>query len=159
VSTVTGILLIVAIFRQVRPHELMPRAALLPPGAACGGGDLARAHDPGARQRRPDQGNGLAALDVRAERPPAGAAMALGITDPSRQVIVRRRLVAAPDNTPVQFRVSYVPAELAESTPIAQPAAITDAWPAALSAYLGTQVRLASSQVTARHPNQEEAAG
>jgi DNA-binding GntR family transcriptional regulator len=107
----------------------------------------------------PDQGNGLAALDVRAERPPAGAAMALGITDPSRQVIVRRRLVAAPDNTPVQFRVSYVPAELAESTPIAQPAAITDAWPAALSAYLGTQVRLASSQVTARHPNQEEAAG
>ena len=36
-------------------------------------------------------------------------------TDPSRQVIVRRRLVAAPGNTPVQFRVSYVPAELAEA--------------------------------------------
>ena len=84
--------------------------------------------------------------------------MALGITDPSRQVIVRRRLAAAPDNTPVQFRVSYVPAELAEGTPIAQSTAITDAWPAALTTYLGKQVRLASSQVTARHPNHEEAA-
>jgi hypothetical protein len=40
----------------------------------------------------PDADNGLAALDVRAERPPADAAVALGITDPSRQVIVRRRL-------------------------------------------------------------------
>ena len=71
---------------------------------------------------------------------------------------MRRRLAAAPDNTPVQFRVSYIPAELAEGTPIAQSAAINDAWPAALGAYLGTQVRLASSQVTARHPNHEEAA-
>ena len=40
----------------------------------------------------------------------------------------------------------------------AQPPAIPDAWPAALATYLGTQVRLASSQVTARHPNHEEAA-
>ena len=31
-----------------------------------------------------DADNGLAALDVRTERPPADAAMALGITDPSR---------------------------------------------------------------------------
>ena len=106
----------------------------------------------------PDVGNELAALDVRAERPSADAAMALGITDPSRQVIVRRRLAAAPDSTPVQFRISYVPAELADGTPIAQPAAITDAWPAALITYLGKQVRLASSQITARHPNHEEAA-
>jgi hypothetical protein len=105
-----------------------------------------------------DADNGLAALDVRAERPPADAAMALGITDPSRQVIVRRRLAAAPDNTPVQFRVSYIPAELAEGTPIAQATAIPDAWPAALTTYLGKQVRLASSQATARHPNHEEAA-
>jgi DNA-binding GntR family transcriptional regulator len=106
----------------------------------------------------PDEDHGLAALDVRAERPPADAAVALGITDPSRQVIVRRRLAGAPDNTPVQFRVSYIPAELAEGTPIAQPTAINNAWPAALGVYLGTQVRLASSQVTARHPNHEEAA-
>ena len=106
----------------------------------------------------PDEDNSLAALDVRAERPPAGAAIALGITGPSRQVIVRRRLASAPDNTPVQFRVSYIPAELAEGTPIAQSTAITDAWPAALTTYLGKQVRLASSQATARHPNHEEAA-
>jgi GntR family transcriptional regulator len=106
----------------------------------------------------PDTGDGIAALDVRAERPPADAAVALGISDPSRPVIVRRRLAAAPDDTPVQFRVSYVPAELAEGTPIAQPAAIADAWPAALTTHLGRQVRLASSQVTARHPSPEEAA-
>jgi len=106
----------------------------------------------------PDTDSSHAALDVRAERPPADAAIALGITDPSRQVLVRRRLVAAPDDTPVQLRVSYLPAELAEGTPIAQPQAIPDAWPAALSTYLGKQVRLASSQVTARHPNHEETA-
>jgi DNA-binding GntR family transcriptional regulator len=105
----------------------------------------------------PHADDGLAALDVRAERPPADAAMALGITNPSRKVIVRRRLVAAPDDTPVQFRVSYLPAELAQDTPIAQPQAISEAWPAVLGTYLGTQVRLASSHVTARHPTHEEA--
>ena len=36
--------------------------------------------------------------------------------------------------------------------------AIPDEWPAALTTYLGNQIRLASSQVTARHPNHEEAA-
>jgi len=37
-------------------------------------------------------------------------------------------------------------------------AALRDAWPAALTTYLGRQIRLASSQVTARHPDHEEAA-
>jgi hypothetical protein len=69
-----------------------------------------------------------------------------------------RSHATAPDSTPVQFRISYVPAELAEGTPIAQSTAITDPWPAALTTYLGKQVRLVSSQVTARHPNHEEAA-
>jgi len=105
----------------------------------------------------PDADGELAALDVRTERPPADAALALGVTDPTRPVIVRRRLLAAPDETPVQFRVSYLPAELAERTPIAQPHAIPDAWPAALTTYLGRQVRLASSHLTARHPTPEEA--
>jgi DNA-binding GntR family transcriptional regulator len=104
-----------------------------------------------------DTDGGLAALDVRTEHPPAEAALALGITDPTRPVMVRRRLLTATDQTPVQFRVSYLPAELAQNTPIAQPHAIPDAWPAALSAYLGRQVRLASSHLTARHPTQEEA--
>jgi DNA-binding GntR family transcriptional regulator len=106
----------------------------------------------------PDTDGGLAALDVRAERPPADAALALGVADPTRPVIVRRRLLAAPDETPVQFRVSYLPAELAERTPIAQPQAIPEAWPAALTTYLGRQVRLANSHITARHPTHEEAA-
>ena len=99
----------------------------------------------------------LRLTSVRNDRPPmlpspSGSPALRG------RVIVRRRLAAAPDNTPVQFRVSYIPAELAEGTPIAQSPAIPDAWPAALAAYLGKQVRLASSQVTARHPNHEEAA-
>jgi hypothetical protein len=64
----------------------------------------------------PDADNGLAALRVRAERPPADAAVALGISDPSRQIIVRRRLGATADDTSVQLCVSYVPAELAEGT-------------------------------------------
>jgi GntR family transcriptional regulator len=104
----------------------------------------------------PDTDDGPAALDVRAEQPPADAALALRITDPSQQVIVRRRLVAAADGTPVQFRISYIPA--AEGTPIAAPQTIGDAWPTALATYLGKQVRLASSHVTARHPSQQEAA-
>jgi DNA-binding GntR family transcriptional regulator len=129
-----------------------------PPAAVPGRLTIWPAHTiPAHGSITPDAGNGPAVLDVRAERPPADVAVALGITDPSRQVIVRRRLAAAPDSTPVQFRVSYIPAELAEGTPIAQSAAIPDAWPAALAAYLGTQVRLAGSQVTARHPSQEEA--
>jgi len=106
----------------------------------------------------PDTEGGIAALDVRAEQPPADAALALGVADPTRPVIVRRRLLAAADDTPVQFRVSYLPAELAQSTPIAQPHPITDAWPTALTTYLGRQVHLASSHVTARHPTPEEAA-
>src|SRR6266700_4119583 len=101
---------------------------------------------------------GTPALDVRAERPPADVALALQAADPARPVIVRRRLLTAQDGTPVELRVSYLPTELAEGTPIAQAQAIPEAWPAALANYLGRQVRLASSHVTARHPNQEEAA-
>jgi len=113
---------------------------------------------PASGDIEPDGDDRSAALDVRIERPPADAAMALAITGPSRQVLVRRRMVAAPDGTPVQFRISYLPAELADGTPIAQSQAISEAWPAALATYLGKQVHLASSHVTARHPNHEEAA-
>ena len=130
-----------------------------PPAAVPGRLTVRPVHTiPATGSIEPDSDSEPGALDVRAERPPADAAMALGITDPSRSVLVRRRLVAAPDGTPVQFRVSYLPAELAEDTPIAQPQAIPDPWPAALSTYLGTQARVASSHVTARHPNHEEAA-
>jgi DNA-binding GntR family transcriptional regulator len=100
----------------------------------------------------------LTALDVRTERPPADVALALGITDLGRLVIVRRRLLAALDGTPIQFRVSYLPADLAENTAIGQPKPIPDPWPAALGTFLGKQVQLASSHVTARHPTHEEAA-
>ena len=48
----------------------------------------------------PEADNELAALDVRAERPPADAAVALGISDPSRQVIVRRLVSGRPGRHP-----------------------------------------------------------
>jgi hypothetical protein len=75
----------------------------------------------------------LTALDVRTERPPADVALALGIINPTRLVIVRRRLLAAPDGTPIQLRVRYLAAELAETTAIGQPKPIPDPWPAALA--------------------------
>lgn len=130
-----------------------------PPAAVPGRLTVRLAHTiPVSGSIDPDTDSKLAAIDVRAERPPADAAVALGIIDSSRLVIVRRQLVAAIDDTPVQFRASYVPAELAAGTPLAQPETIPDAWSAALSTYIGRQVRLVSSQVTARHPNHEEAA-
>jgi GntR family transcriptional regulator, phosphonate transport system regulatory protein len=101
---------------------------------------------------------GTPTLDVRAERPPADAALALRVADPMQPAIVRRRLLSAADGTPVELRVSYLPTELAEGTRIAQAQAIPEDWPAALATCLGRKVRLASSHVTARHPNQEEAA-
>jgi GntR family transcriptional regulator len=101
---------------------------------------------------------GVPTLDVRTERPPADAALALRVPDPMQPVIVRRRLLSTADGTPVELRVSYLPADLAEGTPIALNQAISEAWPVALTTYLGRQIRLASSHVTARHPNQEEAA-
>src|SRR6266508_850097 len=42
----------------------------------------------------PDTGDGIAALDVRTEQPPADAAVALRLPDPSRPVVVRRQLLA-----------------------------------------------------------------
>jgi DNA-binding GntR family transcriptional regulator len=105
-----------------------------------------------------DGGNVIAALDVRAEPPPADAALALRVADPSRPVIARRCLHAAPDNAPVQFRVSYLPTELAEPTPIGRAEPLPEAWPAALATHLGIRVRLARSHITARHPHTEEAA-
>ena len=119
--------------------------------------DPADAHCPDRRDISLDVA-GTPALDVRAERPPADAALALRAAAPSLPVIVRRRLLSTEDGTPVELRVSYLPMEMAEGTPIAQAQAIPEAWPAALATYLGKQVRLASSHVTARHPNQEEAA-
>ena len=142
--------------RSATEHEHSRKAP--PPVGVPGRLTIRPAHTvPADRSISPDEA-GTPALDVRAERPPADAALALRAADPWRSVIVRRRLLSAADGTPVELRVSYLPAELVEGTPIAQAQAIPDAWPATLVTYLGRQVRLASSHVTARHPNQEEAA-
>jgi DNA-binding GntR family transcriptional regulator len=128
-----------------------------PPAAVPGRLTIRPAHTIPADGSISSDAAGSPALDVRAERPPADAALALRVADPMQPVIVRRRLLSATDGTPVELRVSYLPTELAEGTPIAQAQAITEDWPAALATYLGRKVRLASSHVTARHPNQEEA--
>jgi GntR family transcriptional regulator len=129
-----------------------------PPAGVPGRLTIRSAHTiPAGGSATPDAA-GTPALDVRAERPPADVALALRATDPSRPVIVRRRLLSAADGTPVELRVSYLPTEVVEATPIAQARAIPEAWPVALATYLGRQVHLASSRVTARHPSQEEAA-
>ena len=129
-----------------------------PPAGVPGRLTIRSAHTiPAGGSASPDAA-GTPALDVRAERPPADVALALRAADPSLPVIVRRRLLSAADGAPVELRVSYLPAELAEGTPIAQAQAIPEAWPTALATYLGRQVRLVSSHVTARHPSQEEAA-
>ena len=145
--------------QQAPPAAGYERSRKAPPPAAVPGRLTIRpAHTiPADGSISPDAA-GTPALDVRAERPPADAALALRAADPSRLVIVRRRLLSAADGTPVELRVSYLPAELAADTPIAEARPIPEAWPAALAACLGRQVRLASSHVTARHPNQEEAA-
>jgi GntR family transcriptional regulator len=145
--------------QQAPPAADHDRSRKAPPPAAVPGRLTIRpAHTiPAGGSISPDAA-GTPALDVRAERPPADAALALRAADPSRPVIVRRRLLSAADGTPVELRVSYLPAELAGATPIAETRPIPEAWPAALASYLGRQIRLASSHVTARHPNQEEAA-
>lgn len=146
--------------RQAPPAAGYEHSRKAPPPAGIPGRLTIRpAHTiPPGESISPDAAGGTPVLDIRAERPPADAALALRAADPAQPVIVRRRLLSAPDGTPVELRVSYLPAELAQATPIAQSRAIPEAWPAALATHLGRQVRLASSHVTARHPTQEEAA-
>lgn len=129
-----------------------------PPTAVPGRLTIRTAHEiPADGSIGADEGSGIAALDVRAEQPNADAAVSLRVADPSRPVIVRRSLLSAPDDTPVQLRVSYLPPEPTKDTALARPEAISEPWPAALATYLGRRVRLASSRITARHPRQEEA--
>jgi GntR family transcriptional regulator len=144
--------------QQVPPAAEHERSRKAPPPASIPGRLTIRpTHTvPAGGSTSPDAA-GTPTLDVRAEQPPAEAALALRVADPMQPVVVRRRLLSAADGTPVELRVSYLPADLAEGTPIAQARAIPEAWPTALATYLDRRVRLSSSHVTARHPNQEEA--
>ena len=145
--------------QQAPPAAEHERSRKAPPPAGIPGRLTIRpAHTIPADGSISPDATGTPALDVRAERPPADAALALRVASPMQPVIVRRRLLSATDGTPLELRVSYLPTELAEGTPIAQTQAIPEEWPAALATYLGRQVRRASSHVTARHPSQEEAA-
>jgi GntR family transcriptional regulator len=106
----------------------------------------------------PDAHTHIAALDVRAESAPPDAALALRLPDPTQPVIVRRRLLAASDGTPVQLRTSYLPAQLAQNTPLAHPEPISEPWTTALAQHLGgTTPTIAASHITARHPTHDEA--
>jgi GntR family transcriptional regulator len=105
----------------------------------------------------PDTRTHIAALDVRAEPAPPDAALALRLADPAQPVIVRRRLLAAADGTPVQLRTSYMPAHFAENTALAQPEPIPEPWNVALARHIGGHPTVAMSHITARHPNYDEA--
>jgi len=105
----------------------------------------------------PDAHTHIAALDVRAEPAPPDAALALRLPDPTQPVIVRRQLLAAADGTPVELRTDYLPAYLAENTPLARPEPIPEPWAAALAQQIGGHPPLAASHITARHPTHDEA--
>jgi GntR family transcriptional regulator len=105
----------------------------------------------------PDNHTHIAALDVRAEPPSPDAALALRLTDPAKPVIVRRQLLAAGDGTPVQLRTNYLPAHLAEGTPLAQPVPLPEPFTTAIAQHTDTQPTLTASHITARHPTHDEA--
>ena len=97
----------------------------------------------------PDTHTKIAAIDVRAEPAPADAALALRLADPTQQVIVRRQLHAASDGTPVQLQTHYLPAQLAENTPLARAEPIAEPWATALAQHIGHHPTLAASHITA----------
>jgi DNA-binding GntR family transcriptional regulator len=105
----------------------------------------------------PDSDTEIAALDVRVEPAPPDAAIALRLADPVGSVIVRRRLLAARDGTPVQIRTSYLPLAHADGTPLAAPEPISEPWPTALATHISGRPQLAASYITARHPTHDEA--
>jgi len=98
------------------------------------------------------------ALDVRQEAAPAEVALSLRLTDPRAPVIVRRRLAVDGNGSPVQLRVSYTIREAAEGTPLAASDAVDEPWLDALTQHTQKRLTLAESLISARHPNDTEAA-
>src|SRR5260370_5856368 len=81
------------------PSAGEPARKAPPPAAAPGRLTVSPVHTiPAHGSVRPDGGNRLAALDVRAERPPPHPAMPLGITNPPRPGILGARPPAPPAN-------------------------------------------------------------
>jgi DNA-binding GntR family transcriptional regulator len=99
-----------------------------------------------------------AGVDVRTEMAPAEVALGLRLPDPADPVIVRRRLTADAHGGPSQLRVSYTVPVFAEGTRLAGPDLIEEPWPTALERARGVDLEVIESYVTARHPNDAEAA-
>lgn len=100
----------------------------------------------------------VSAVDVRREVPPADVTLALR-TDPTTPVIVRRRLfVDIDDGMPIHFRTSYLPAEVADGTALADRAVLDPPWPLAVAIYTTHHLNASATQTTARHPTDIEAA-
>ncbi|GAA4126915.1 GntR family transcriptional regulator [Actinomadura keratinilytica] len=98
------------------------------------------------------------ALDVRQEPAPAEVALALRLAEPRASVVVRRRLAVDANGSPVQLRVSYTLREVAEGTPLASSDTIDEPWLDALAGHTHKRLVLAESVISARHPNDTEAA-
>ena len=97
-------------------------------------------------------------VDVRNEVAPAEVALALHLADPADSLIVRRRLTADDRGVPSQLRVSYLAPAFAEGTRLAVPDLIEEPWQTALAHARELDLKVIESYVTARHPNDAEAA-
>src|SRR3569833_2666919 len=97
-------------------------------------------------------------VDGRTEMAPADVALGLRLPDPADPVIVRRRLTADAHGGPSQLRVSYTVPVFAEGTRLAGPDLSEEPWSTALERARGIDLEVIESYVTARHPNDAEAA-
>ncbi|WP_329251790.1 GntR family transcriptional regulator [Actinoallomurus sp. NBC_01490] len=97
-------------------------------------------------------------IDVRSEAAPAEVALALRLPDPTVPLIVRRRLTVDAHGVPSQLRVSYIAPAFVEGTRLAEPDLIEESWQSALAHARELDVKVIESYVTARHPNDAEAA-
>jgi len=97
-------------------------------------------------------------VDVRTEAAPAEVALGLRLPDSADPVVVRRRLTADAHGVPSQLRVSYTVPVFAEGTRLAEPDLIEEPWSTALERAHELDLKVIESYVTARHPDDAEAA-
>ncbi|MGH3380285.1 MAG: GntR family transcriptional regulator [Actinoallomurus sp.] len=97
-------------------------------------------------------------VDVRTEAAPVEVALGLRLPDSADPVVVRRRLTADAHGVPSQLRVSYTIPVFAEGTRLTEPDLIEESWSTALEGAHELDLKVIESYVTARHPDDAEAA-
>jgi DNA-binding GntR family transcriptional regulator len=89
---------------------------------------------------------------------PADIAHLLQLPDVTAPVIVRYRVCTDAQGIPTEQRISYLPADVAESTPLMSPVPIAAPWDQALAAHARRTPTSASVSAYARRPADSEAA-